>query len=167
MLGRELLAKANEIPELSSIFPYTGGKRLLSMGEALKACLSPSKPRYFFVNPSLNKIPLIKHWLLIIIIPEKNIIFFDPLGNPPLFYTRNSESKAEWLRLSRKKIFWSNTRRPVESSSSTKCGEFCLFFLYNFAVLHASPADILDSLHHPYNLSMNDDVVIKFMRDTF
>ena len=63
-----------------------------------------------------------KHWIAVIVRSDKEAFVFDPLGFPaPL-------KLQHWFI--KRNIRWTCNTRQVQSSLSTLCGYFCIYFLW-------------------------------------
>lgn len=63
-----------------------------------------------------------KHWIAVMVRPDKEAFVFDPLGYPPPLKLQ------QWFV--QRNIRWTSNTRQVQSSVSTLCGLFCIYFLW-------------------------------------
>lgn len=63
-----------------------------------------------------------KHWIAVIVRYNREAFVFDPLGFPPPLKLQH------WFI--RRNIRWSCNTRQVQSSLSTLCGYYCIYFLW-------------------------------------
>jgi hypothetical protein len=108
----------------------------------------------FIVNSDPSYLPG-KHWLAIFFPPNSLPEFFDSFGKSPSFY---SENLLNFLLEENSKGFIYNSF-PLQSSSSTSCGMFCLYFLYH-RIRGYTFSQILEKFGK--NLEMNDSIVVDF-----
>ena len=107
-----------------------------------------------FKNPNLYVVKtdpsfLPEHWIVLWFDYKSN--YFDSTGAYPFPEARSVHQKSgPWE--------WNSTR--VQSVSSKKCGEFCLYFSY-YKSQGVSMKDIVDSLSSRY-LRLNDRKVAMF-----
>lgn len=107
----------------------------------------------FIINSDPSYLPG-THWFAIFFPKKSYPEFFDSLGRNPKFY---SEDIINFLSKENKQIAY-NCKR-LQSTNSSTCGLFCLYFLY-YRIRGYSFEKILESFGK--NLKMNDLIVIDF-----
>ena len=93
-----------------------------SIDELYKQPLKRNK--YFIVNTDESN-KLGSHWVGIYLPSRGPLEFFDALGKPPEYYHRHLE---KWCQSFNSGYLWNNV--AYQLSSSTLCGEYCLFYGY-------------------------------------
>jgi hypothetical protein len=81
--------------------------------------------------------------------------FFDSLAKPPSFY---SELLLDFLLKQNSNGFVHNTKK-LQSTKSTTCGMFCLYFLY-YRIRGDKFSDLINRFGN--NMMQNDSIVIDF-----
>lgn len=101
-----------------------------------------------------------KHWLGVIVRPDKEGYVFDSYGqSPPL-------KLQHWLNI--RGIRWTSNTRQVQSFNSTLCGYFCIYFLWfaNTNQMHDEHfVNIMNILFPPLSLyTYYDSIVNDFVK---
>lgn len=115
----------------------------------------PNKNKYkkcFIINSDPSFLPG-QHWIAIFLPSNGLPEFFDSFGKSPSSY---SESLLNFLLDQNSKGFIYNYKK-IQSSESSTCGLFCLYFLY-YRIRGYSFTEILKRFGK--NLSQNDLIVI-------
>ena len=98
-----------------------------------------------------------QHWIAIWISPNKIGEVFDSYGRlPPARVQR-------WMNIQTR--MWTFNRRLVQSYTSTKCGAFCLFYLYH--KVHGVSLKNIVSKFFPIFVFLNDYIVQVFIDRIF
>ena len=108
------------------------------------------KPVFYIVNTDPSNMPG-QHWIVIYI--GENVDYFDPLGRAPnriIEHRLSSISPDGYLRMI----------SPVQSQTSRKCGQFCLYYSY-YRARNFSVSCIVNSL--TLDFTINDYIVQQFV----
>ena len=113
-------------------------------------------PGAYIVNTDPSSKPG-QHWIAFFLPEPGRIEVFDSFGKDPVTY---STDFAKWIG----KDHVQNSRKTLQSNSTTVCGNFCLFFilLRCYDVTFKDIASILTS-----NTALNDKFVHKFINKFF
>ena len=108
------------------------------------------KPIFYIVNTDPSNMPG-QPWIVIYI--RENVDYFDPLGRAPNRINEHHVSSISphgYLRMI----------SPVQSQTSRKCGQFCLYYSY-YRARNFSMSCIVNSL--TLDFSINDYIVQQFV----
>ena len=116
-----------------------------------------SYPYTLIVNTA-NKNSAGEHWVAIHKDICQNGWFFDSYGIPPKL--------DQFLAVMDSCQYWNYNNTPLQSHSTTTCGQYCLFFIY-----HSARGYNLEEIAHLLNQDsdriVNDAIVNSFVNDTF
>lgn len=152
MDSEEIIRSIRKIPILNQIF--TG---VYARDEIPKTNFRHHKSYGYIIN--LDKSTgLGTHWVAIYI-PKysKYIEYFDSQGEYPLH--------KEILQLVCRKSYFLYNNKKLQSTLSTTCGQWCLFYLC-CRVLDISPKKII-SFFDPYDYVLNDNVINAVVNNMF